>query len=355
MLGNTLLILTSLCLFGLINITSSPMPGGDRGMGYGLMLFFCGVGFAIFSGLLAWNLSARGHFDWISEAGSQRGWLVFFGWAALAAATFFSAAFRNEWHAGEFPEFLRWFSKSLAVVWLPLLLLWPAFWLLNFRQDVVPNFVQISMKTGFVLSILMGLGLLFGMFRASAQNAANREADHKAQNDARHNEHLRRIAEQKLSDPILNILALTGRFHDAEVRDAAIAKVKSHPDWEAELIRLLNETEWQSEVYQFIDGNAVDHPELFVEPIKTSLRWTAAEIKRRIKNANNLQDWHMEHFSIERCLRAIDEQFSKVPGADFRAEVRELLAALETPKPERFQKVNFTLTPVVKAWLKKHE
>ncbi len=352
MLGNTLLVITVLFSLGLFSVTASPMPGGDRGVGHAFMLILCGGGVLLFSGLLAWNLAANHRLDWLTP----NNWLLFFGWLAFALAILSSAAFKTEWHPGEFPEFLRWLALSRAHLWLSVLLLVPVFWLFNFQNSagLVPNFVQIPMKIGLIISVLMGLGLVFGLFRASAQQSSARIDYENERTDKIHSEHLQFIAEQKPEDPILNILALTGRFHDNNVRDAAIAKVKSHPDWEAELIRLLNETEWQSEVYQFIDGNQVDHPELFVEPIKTSLRRTAAEIKKRIKGANDLQDWHFEHFSVERCLRAIDEQFSQVPGADFRAEVRDLRAALDTSKPERFEKVKFNLAPVLDTWLKKH-
>ena len=209
------------------------------------------------------------------------------------------------------------------------------------------------MMTGFIVSVLMCLGVLYGAFRASIKQQAAKVEYVKNQNDEQHNRHLEWIAKQKPSDPIVNILALTGRFHDSDIRDSAIAKIKSHADWEAEMIRLLNETEFDKEVYHFIDGNAVEHPELFVEPINRSIRRVAGEIKRSIKDSNNLQDWHFEHLSLERLFRAIDEQFL-LPGADYRPAVQELRKALDTPKPERFKDVKFTVVPLVDHWLKKH-
>ena len=352
MLGNILLVVAALFLIGLISVTASPMPGGDRGVGYAFAMFVCGAGFFVFSGLLAWNMGANHCLDWLGE---QRNWLLFFGWLAFVLGTMASAVFKAEWHAGEFPQFLRWLSQAQAAIWLPLLMFVPALWLLNFGKTApeVPVFVQVSIKTGFLMSVLMLGGLVFGYFRATAQQTARRQSFQKEQNDEQHNKHIAWIAQQKPTDPIVNILSLTGRFHDADVRDSAIAKVKSHPDWEAELIRLLNETEWDSQVYQFIDGNRVDHPELFVEPIKTSIRRVAGEIKKRIKGANDLQNWHFEHFSLERLFRAMDEQFM-LPGADYRPAVLELRKALDTPKPERFEKVKFSVTPLVDDWLKKH-
>ena len=355
MLGNLLFVLIGLFFIGLLFATASPLPSGDRGMGAALMLVFYAGGFLVLTGLLAWKLNRNNVFDWIDLPDAQRSGLVFIGWLAFATATVAAGLFKVEWHAGEFPQFLRWLSQAQAIFWLPLLALVPAFILLNFEREAgfAPDLVKIPLMTGFILSTLMGLGLLFGWFRASVQQQTANIEYGKNRDDEQHQKNLAWIAGQQPTDPILNILSLTGRFHDSEVRDSAVAKVKSHPDWEAELIRLLSETEWESQVYQFIDGNQVDHPELFVEPINRSIRRIAGQIKADIKGSNNLQDGQFGHLSIDRLFRAIDEQFS-LPGADYRPAVRELRKALDTPKPERFQQVKFTVTPLVDAWLKKH-
>ena len=356
MLGNILLVFLTLALIALIQLTSSPAPGGDRGVGYAFAMILYGGALALFSGLLAWYAGKNGLFNWAPLAPHNRNLLIFIGWLVFFFGVAFSAMFRSEWHPGELPQWLKWLADAYASVWLPLLVLLPLAVLINSeKQAAAPElWVKIPFLIGMGICTLIGVALLFGWFRASArQNAAHIEYQQQRE-QSQHQHHLDKIAAHQPTDPLVEILALTGRYHDADVRNAAIAKLKSHPDWEAELIRLLNETEWQSQVYQFIDGNEVPHPELFVEPINLSIRRCAEEIRRRITGANDLQDWHFEHFSIDRVLRAIDEQFSKVPGADFRPAVRELRAALDTPKPERFNKVQFTTTREVDDWLKKN-
>jgi len=73
---------------------------------------------------------------------------------------------------------LRWLSLAQVSIWLPLLMLGSAFWLLNFSQaDIAapPALVQISMKTGFGVSFLMCSGLLFGFFREKFTLASGRK------------------------------------------------------------------------------------------------------------------------------------------------------------------------------------
>lgn len=356
MLGNILLVFLSLSLIALVQLTSSPAPGGDRGVGYAFAMILYGGAFALFSGLLAWYAGKNGLFNWAPLAPQNRNLLIFSGWLSFFFAVAFSAMFRSEWHPGELPQLLKWLADAMAAVWLPILVLVPLAVLINSEKQVAAPelWVKIPFLAGMGICALIGLLLMFGWFRASARQNAEQVEYQQQREQSQHQQHLDKIAAHQPEDPLVNILSLTGRYHDADVRNAAVEKVKSRPDWEAELIRLLNDTEWQSYVYQFIDGNEVPHPELFVEPINRSIRRTAAEIRSRITGANDLQDWHFEHFSIERLLRAIDEQFSKVPGVDFRPAMLELKAALDTPKPERFQKVRFTTTQIVDDWLKKN-
>lgn len=352
MLGNILIALTLLCLYGLIQITSQPMPGGDRGVGYAFTMMITAAGFALFSGLLFWHLQAKGSFMWL-ELPFKNMW-IFLSWVAFAISVVSLAFFRAEWHDGEFPAFLKSFSKIMGDIILPAMIIVPALLSLHTitRMGTIPWHMKWMFMPGIGISFLIAITTLVSYMRLSARENARVLESEQQWEQKQQNEHLLSIQRHRPEDPLVNILSLTGRFHDAEVRNAAVAKVKERPDWEQELISLLNETDWQSYVYTFIDGNTVDHPDLFTEPIKKSLLRTAEQIKKEIPQSNNLQDWQFEHLSLDRCLRAIDEQFSAT-GADFRPEVNAVYKALQTPKPERFKGVEFTTTRIVGDWLKK--
>lgn len=167
-MDNILIILVVLFLIGLIYITASPMPGGDYGVGYAFVFLICGGGFVLFTGLLAWNLSRNNCFDWVEIPDSQRNLLVLFGWIAFVIAIYVSAALRTGKPVGGILTFLNWLSDAKAVYWLPLLILVPSYILLNMEREAgfAPEFVKLLMRTGFVLSVLMSLGALFGYLRA---------------------------------------------------------------------------------------------------------------------------------------------------------------------------------------------
>ena len=356
MIGYMLLALTSLFYAGLVALNiSKPSTTGSNAMGYGLGMAFLGMGLAISSLLLTLNIGGKGGFNWVANQAPNRTLLVGLGWLTMVIASFACALFKWEWHEGEFPQYLRWLSLQNAFIWMPLLMLIPYFFLLDAesKMGVSAHVYKWPLLAGFIVASVVCSGLLFGWVKASARKQAATIERRLNEGDQLKKEHLDFIESQKPEDSILNILALTGRFHDDEVRTAAIAKVKSHPDWEAQLLTLLENKYYHTEVYTFIGGNKVEHPELFLKPLNHSILRLATEVQNRIKGSNDLQERHFDHFSINRLLRAIDEQFSG-KGMDFRPAVVQLQVALRTTPPERFKNVRFTVTPTVDNWLKKH-
>ncbi len=355
MLGYFFYVLTFLIVIGFTFFSASkPTLIGENAMGYGLGLAFFGLAFTISSLILTLIVGWKGGFNWVSDQSFNRNILVGLGWLCVAIATFACAAFKWEWH-GEFPQFLRWLAKSNGQTWIPLLMLIPYFSLLNdeIRASLSPQVYKIPLIIAFGLTAFMALGILFGWLRDSAKQQTARMEESKERYDNRQVEHLDFINKQKPTDPILNLLSLSGRFTPQEVRSAAVAKIKSHPDWEAELIKVLEDDYYYSNAYSFIDGNAVEHPELFLKPLNNSILHMATEIQESITDSNNLQDWHFEHLGIERLFRAIDEQFLN-KGMDFRPAAMKLQEALKTTPPERFKNVRFKETLLVKDWLKRH-
>lgn len=356
MLGNFFFGLTTLFYIGLAMINISKPPTGQNAMGYGLALAFLGLGFTVCSLVLTFSVSGKGGFDWVQTGGASRNLVIGIGWLSLAVTTFFCAAFKWEWYAGELPEFLHWLAVRHGQIWIPLLILVPCFFLLNTetRASLPQNIYKIPMILGFSISLMFSMGLLFGKLRYDAQWAKEDNKRREESYDNLQKQHLDFINGQTSADPILNMLALSGRFNHQEVRSAAIAKIKEKPDWKNKLIEVLESDYYYYEVYTFIDGNAVEHPDRFLEPLNRSILRMSNDIHKLIKESNSLQNWHFEHFGIERLFRAIEEQFLN-KGMDFRPAIVKLQQALNTTPPERFKNVRFTVTPVVDDWLKKHK
>lgn len=355
MLSNFLFIITIVCLAGLINVTSSPMPGGDRGVGYAFAMFFAGGGFILFSGFLFWSLYSK--FPVIGYPLPAKPMIVFFSWLCFAISVFALASFRTEWHPGELFQILKTMADVRGDIIIPVLVLLPSFLYINTTQTPGHHawYTYSFLLPGIGLSFLISLLLLLGWFKESNRNAIQRQQEATNREASLKENYWQTINGYQAGDPVVFILPFTGRYHDNDIKDAAVAKLKSNPDWEDKLIELLGSADNASEVYTFIDGNRVDHPEKFIQPVAHSLELIAVEIRNRIKDSNNLQEWHFEHMSIERCLRAVDEQFNQNNGQEFVAPLTKVLQALQSPRPEQFKDVKFNTEKPVKDWLKKHE
>ena len=207
---------------------------------------------------------------------------------------------------------------------------------------------------GFIVSFVINMGVLFGWFKISAQQQQAQIEYDQNREKRLHDENLAIIARHPPTDPILNIIVLTERFQADTVRTAAFAKIKEKSNWEKELLEYLDDENAYTLIYAFLDGNKVDKPEMFLEPLNRNILRHADTIEKHIKNASDLQDWHFENYAIDRLLSAIDEQFLN-KGMDFRPAVLKLQEALKTTPPERFKDVRFEVTPVVNDWLKRHK
>ncbi|MGA0557845.1 hypothetical protein ACO2Q8_14405 [Larkinella sp. VNQ87] len=357
MLAYLFAVLTAVFFIGLTWFTASkPSLVGENAMGYGLGLFFWGAGFALVSLLLTITLNVRGGFDWIAPAGSIRTLLILFAWLVVALTTFFCAVFKWEWHSNTlYPAFLREVAVRQGQFWIPLFWLVPCFLSLPASgPSLIPlTFLKVSFGLALVLGTVFAGGLLVGYVRESDRLSEANRAYHAEREDTWHRQNLETIAAQKTDDPIINLLGYSSRYQPDDIRQAALAKIKAHPNWEAEILALL-QSEWgYREVYYFLDGNPVEHPDQFVGPLNQSIGWLSASIRADLKDSNNLQHWSFDSYGIDRLLRALDQQFLN-RGVDFYPAVLQLRQALDAPRPERFKGVRFSITASVDQWLARH-
>lgn len=357
MLGFIFFFITALFYVGLALIMpSKPITGGDNSMGYGLALVFLSLGFAISSLILTIIIRSKGGFDWVSPESGTRTGLVGLAWLGVALTIFFCALFKQEWHKeGLYPPFLHWIAMGYGQLWIPLLWLIACFLSLNpdWLSTLPLQAFKIPFWVGWSITTLYSGGLLVGYVRESVQRAQARVARQLGDEKRWHQIRLDEVAAHKPGDPVINLLGYSSRSQDEDVRQAALVKIKAHPNWEADLLDLLTHKRGDKEVYYFLDGNLVDHPKLFVEPLKQSIVRLSTSIKADIEDSNNLQSWSFDMYGIDQLLRAIDDQFPG-QGNDFYPDVILLQQALITSPPERFKGIHFATTDVVNEWLAKH-
>lgn len=366
MIANILLILTILFYYGLAKLTSKPMPGGDYGVGYAYAWIFSISGFVITSGLLAWNMNWNHCFDWIAK---HRNWLVFFGWLLFIAAAIFSVEYQNKWPEGKFPIFMQWLTIAKIHIWLPILIFIPCLYLINASR--IPMLPFSGMKNillaGCLFSCIVSSGLLwtYGKYKVGQrisllQNIKNWQNNR----DSAYQESLNYI--RNYNDSTINgLLKFVEYGNEEKRRQLAIEKIKTFPDWEGELIRILTEKDLDKifiyhddtyYVYAFLDGNIVPHPEKFVKPFIYSLKIMTIRAERDL---NDAYAWDIGMLNLITVCKVFNGQF-KPYAKELRPAMLKLNHALNGEAKERmnedrrrgYEKILKKYRKEVENWLK---
>ncbi|MCC6462166.1 MAG: hypothetical protein IT260_16990 [Saprospiraceae bacterium] len=351
-IGNLFLVL-SLLVYLALNFTDlgkQPSRGGDALMGYALgnvlvylVLLAC---LTVATIAIAW----KGGFEWISPHQPTRFLLVASGLLLAVLTAGLSALYRYE--NGPVPGLLRAIS-GFAPVLIPLVLIAAGFVLQNagLRASVPVAAYRWPLLGVYVLSVLGVGSALYGWVSEANANAARRIEGQRADEAQYQQNHLNDIDSCDVTQHITRILVFTDANHDAIVRERAVAKVKSHPQWQQELVYWL-ENKGALEVFTFLASNEVEDKKLFAPAIHTGVLSVAEWIKRSIRNASHPSHLYADQFvwDVDRMLRSVDK-FEGL-GQDYRPDVRAVRAALDTPAEH--EKPRFTAIAVLDAWLKKH-
>jgi hypothetical protein len=322
-----------------------PNLGGEQGMGYGLGLLACSVGFFLGLELLTGILARK--------AGWSTPWVLYAlaGAGGLAVTVFVCGWLRAEASAG-MPAILYGLSAAHGLIWIPVLTLGLVLPVLLMQGGHGETPLLLWRALGFMAGLgLLGVASWAGTWLAGLPARQEAElATYRQEDTARRQRHLQDIASWQPEQGMPLILSLTGRYHDPEVREVAVARIRAVPDWEEELIRLLGTQGHYYQVFHFLDGNDVDHPDRFIAPLEQSIHRMAGDIRTEIPGANNLQHWSFDYLGIERLTRIMDGQFAPYKPSLVPA-LHEVARAFQTTPPERFKGVRFDAARSLDQWL----
>lgn len=349
--GNIFLVLATLVFFILLATVFGKAPSGpDAGMGYTWGLIILNLVFLACMVLVSMAIAWKGGFDWVSTSSSSRYLLVFGGLVMAMFAAGLTGLFRYE--SGPVPAVVRVLSGFVPTL-MPLLLLVAGTILLNddLRAAVPAAAYKLPLLVVFWVGALSTSGAILWWIAESNKNAAQRIDGILADQKRYHQQHLDEIDSCDVSKNMVFILVFTDANHDTDVKEKAVAKIKTNPAWQQELIRLL-ECDWAPQAFNFMASNEVDDKNLFIEPLRKGILNQAKLIRESIRDSSHPSHFYPELFSweAERVLRAVDR--FEGTGADYRAEVRALRAALD--EPTDIKKTKFNCIETLDQWIKKH-
>lgn len=326
MLGN-ILIITSLISYSLLaNLLSKPMPGGDYGVGYSLAFLYLGAGFIISTGLLAWNMNLNHCFDWVLH---YRNWLIFVGWIAFVTMTFWTLGYHR------------------AFILLHLLIFGLCIYLINTQQTAgfPPAWAKTAMQVGFAASLLIAVGIWGAFGKVWVMNSIYKIQSKIASlsyNKAEYKATLDKII--NYNDTNINwLLKFAEPQMDKKLRENALAKITTYANREDQMIAILTQknlaTIWAYDddsyyVYAYLDGNRVEHPEKFIQPIKYSLKVFAIRAEKDLDDPYRRELWSL---NLESFCRALEFQF-KDYAKEFKPGLLKLQEVLAVEYPERIGK-----------------
>lgn len=359
MFGNLLFGLTLLTYIALsvFNIQKLNVPG-ERLVGASMIAFGLIAAYIVFSLFLTIAIASRGGFNWISTSASSRNIVIGILWFGMVAGVVFCSMLTTEYQNDQTTGIWRLISLPVYFggLWLPLLMLIPYAILLNsgWRESLSPMIYKIPLWVGCITGILIMMTpkivTTFGITIPRKQIDNNQvEADIKSTIDS----------QSSISD----LLEYT-QYEDDRYRIAAWAKIKSDPNWESELIKLLEHDDEYGHhyfrfVYIFLDKNKVDHPDRFIAPINTSIATITAEVQRVLEKSF-LYSPDLSVLNIDIMCRVLDDQF-KESSSVFRPNMLKLQEALDKPPLEKpdsdgdFTALRNNYRAAVKKWLEEHE
>ena len=244
---------------------------------------------------------------------------------------------------------LQVFSR-FSLVAVPVILIVSGFILLNdFSRVSVPVFYY-----KWPLVLVLGLGLwsvvagIFDWITAPGSYVAKQQQYENS--EFIKNNRLREIEEADIQQDMVRVLEFTGIIYPPEVREKAAEKVKSDPEWQQQLLFLL-ENEQAMAVFHFLASNEVVDKKQFLKPVNTGVLYAAYWVRHTIQGTSPSQ-MNTDQFSLEvdNVLRTV-EKFEGM-GVDYLPAVRELRAAFDEPTGR--ENFKFESVSTLDNWITKH-
>jgi hypothetical protein len=347
LLANIFLSIASLIFFLMVvELHLKPAPrGGDYAVGHAWAVFILNLAFFACIALAAAAIGSRGGFQWAAAGSGARFWLVVFGTVAVALASAMSTL-----GAGDAPGFLRPVARVLAFA-VPVAVIAGGFLLANDKlEGGVPSLMarRLTLVAFWPSAVLTAL-LVSAMLLQRWGNIFTRLTYDRNRLDSFEEGILANIDTCDITKDLVFMLVHTDANRNPIIRERALAKIKTHPNWQGELIRRLD-SGWAEQAFTFLASNEVEDKTLFLEAVRLGVLQQAKIVRTGFKEGREMYEGQYG-WEVERVLRTV-EKFEGM-GVDYLPAVRELRAAFDEPSP--FGRTNVKPAVFIDKWLKKRQ
>ena len=343
--GNLMLGIAALVYSVLIfSLYSRPAPGGDASVGHAYAIIYGNLFLLACFAAATLAIGASGGFQWVGGSGGRRFLKVTLGMLCIVLALGVSAMGQNEG-----PPSLRLIFKFVAFV-LPVVVILAGAALLNegLRERLPTHFAEWSLKGVAGLGALMVAGFLLqqtASYLSATFRRLTRDPNELSDFDQGI---LQNIDACDLQKNMIFLMVHTDRNRNPIIREKAIAKIKTRPDWQEELVRRLD-TGWAEEVFTFLASNEVDDKTLFPDAVRKGVLQQATIIRERIRQGGSFRGVGFDS-AVRNVLTSVEKYEGM--GVDFRPAMQTLRDALNGP-PEANEATAYGKKAMDK-WLAKH-
>ncbi len=343
--GNILLALAGMTFFILTTqYYLKPMPGGDYGVGYAWGIIYLNGFFMLCLAGTTAIIGANGGFDWVASTGLGR-----FGRVSTSLFLIVVLLAVAGMGMSEGPAWMR-FVFRLTAFTMPVALLIFGFVLNNpdLRQFIPPIWLQWPLKIMTSMGALVVLGFVVQSFMPGMMATFRAITADPNELDSFQLGSLANIDSCDVQKDMVFLLVHTDKMRNPIIRERAIQKIKTRPDWQEELVRRLD-SGWAEEVFTFLGSNEVPDKSRFPEAVRKGILQQTIIVRDRIKNGHTFYPGQFGT-EIRNVLNTV-EQFQGM-GVDYLPALRELRAALDTRA--NVEKPTFLCVKAFDKWLSKH-
>ncbi len=340
-LGNFFLFLALLALGAIFNLTFfNRMPSGDAGVGHAWASLLSMAAFWLCIALVAIFIGFIHGFEWLSIGRFAGSWMLVLSFLIMLIGA-------NLGLEGKLGHSL---PAYVSMVVTPVIMLLAFAVLVNpsFKIAIPADLVKWSLAAVLALNSLLLVSALLGMVVSKVGSITRQFSNELSSDDLTHIEH---IDGCDASKGIRELFIYTSKFHHPKVQEKALAKIKSKPEWQVDLMDMLR-TGRSDEAFKYLESHEVDDKALFLQPVYDGVLSLAKEMRQGLRNC-----WHQSHlrddmfgWEVSLALRVLDKYQGM--GLDFKPAVQELLEALK--EPIQYDKPKFKVAVFINKWLKQH-
>lgn len=332
MFASFILACAVFCSFGYLYYTLFfRSRGGDARIGHAFVTYWFFLAFVIVMGIMTITIGIKGGFSWLDSNNTVCGFIVLAGFLL----TLYGLMIFEDPGIG-LNRKIRRIGSFLLVL---LLLIWGAAHLYDGFWGALPppatKWLTIAVFAIGMVPITAQLVLKQINFVASLRKRG--ELDSFQMGIIAH------IDRTDVQKAMSSLLVHTAEGRHPIIREKAIAKVKSRPDWQEEMVRLLNDGD--TDVFYFLSSNAVEKMDIFPAAIHKGILAQSEMIREKIRNCS-----HRDHlrkasffFEINDLLKSL-KPFKKA-GYDFTPSLQVLRNAFN--ERCRFDKPKFDVVKMI--------